>query len=306
MPPSRLRTGFRGWLVCALASIAAASVTTFAACSSFTSDAPAPVDAGSGDAPTDAASPDSPVDSGSTRADGSTGSAYAALVMADSPVAYWRMGAMTGITIHDESGHGNDLVLQGAAGSTTLGAAGAIVGDDDTAVRFDGIDGHARAVNARAFDFQNAVPFTIELWAKREVLDGGHTFQHMLSEVTGSAGQRTGFSLFATPASGITSFEYYAYDGGECSARGALIAAGEWAHYAAVLDASKTLTLYINATAGNPIPIVGPMTLATAQLFIGAESSGDHEFPGVIDEVAIYDKALSITQIAAHVTMGRP
>jgi hypothetical protein len=271
-----------------------------AACSAFSGDDPAI----ESDAATDAG-PDAPVADASAQADAMTGSTYRDLVMADSPLAYWRMGAKTGLTIHDETGRSSDLVLQGT-NPQKLGVEGAIAGDDDTAVRFDGIDGHARPDESTAFAFAGELPFTLELWAKREDIDGGRYFQHMISNAEGSAGDRTGFSVYVTPAAETTTFEYDARDGGDQGISGALIPAGQWAHYAAVFE-NGTITVYVNATASSPAHVKGPLTLGTAaQLVVGAENgSGDYAFAGVIDEVAIYDKALTFAQIVAHRTAGR-
>src|SRR5688572_10082323 len=105
-------------------------------------------------------------------------SKYRNAVLADKPLAYWRMGIQQGSSlIKDETGNGNDLVLQG--GGHTFGRAGALAGDDDTALGFDGKGSRAVLIgDARAFDFPNRAPFTIECWAFRETVrpDGGGGF----------------------------------------------------------------------------------------------------------------------------------
>src|SRR5262245_38683532 len=44
---------------------------------------------------------------GGSKVDAS-GSRYAAAVLADAPLAYWRLGERTGLRCKDASGHGND------------------------------------------------------------------------------------------------------------------------------------------------------------------------------------------------------
>jgi hypothetical protein len=127
----------------------------------------------------------------------------------------------------------------------------------------------------------------------------------------GTNGNRTGYSLYVTPKpndagiSNITALEYNRYDGGDLSTSAKLVPAGQWAHYVAVFAADKTITLYVNATPSAPRPVKGPLTLTSAALFIAGSTDG-YFFPGSIDEVAIYDKALSLTQIAAHRAAGGP
>src|SRR5689334_14700774 len=61
-------------------------------------------------------------------------------VLEDGPIVYWRMGIGSGSVVPDESGHHNDLLLQGTG--HRFGVAGAIAGDPDGAIGFDGANGH--------------------------------------------------------------------------------------------------------------------------------------------------------------------
>src|SRR4051812_25995064 len=62
------------------------------------------------------------------------GGAYTAEVMADHPVVYLRLGETTGSVAHDAVGHHDGTYGPQAV----LGGDGAIAGDPDTAVTFDG------------------------------------------------------------------------------------------------------------------------------------------------------------------------
>jgi len=61
---------------------------------------------------------------------------YRDTIVAQRPLAYWRLGESSGTTAVDEIGNFDGTY----EGSPTLGASGAISGDDDTAVDFDGSD----------------------------------------------------------------------------------------------------------------------------------------------------------------------
>lgn len=296
-----------------LGAMTFAVVAAAFACSSF-SEAGNPADetpdsAADGSAAADGSTPVTTRPDGAV-IDGGRASLYRAAILADQPLAYWRMGTQgNDFTVADETGGGNDLTLEGGY---NLGASGAIDDDDDTAIKFDGTTGRARAARPRAFDFPDAGPFTLELWAKRDAKPAdGHVFQHMLSEMTGVNTNRTGFSLYAVASTydggpeQKTSFEYNAYDGGDLSTSAPLIAEGKWAHYVAVFDPAKGVSLYVDGAGGAPRAVKGLLTLKTADLFIGGdESSGT--FAGAIDEVAIYARALPFAQIAAHKNLGRP
>src|SRR2546430_16501003 len=66
----------------------------------------------------------------STGATPTTPPSYRASVLADHPVAYWRLDEETGTVLVDASGNGNDGTY---AGAVTLGPPGALASDSDTA-----------------------------------------------------------------------------------------------------------------------------------------------------------------------------
>jgi hypothetical protein len=289
--------------VCLLASAAMSfAASSLGACSSF--NATQDVQDGSVSSVPDALiGSDSSADSAPDSAPVST-SAYRNAVMADKPLAYWRMGSMAGRVVPDETGRGDDLVLQGATGSFELGIKGALLRDDDTAIRFDGRGGRAIATDAAPFDFPAKAPFTIELWAERDPIDAGATFQAFLSHGGGPQGNRTGFSLQAvldTSEGGVqaTAFEYNAYDGGDTRVLGDFVDVSVWAHFVATFDGASII-VYVNGTGGQPVPVNGPLTLTMTDLVVGGPTG--NEFAGTIDEVAIYDHVLGIERIAAHLT----
>src|SRR5438874_1551737 len=65
---------------------------------------------------------------------------YSQVILADHPIIYWRLGELSGRTAFDSSGHGRDATYKKGP---RKGVQGAIVGDADTAVRFDGLDDRA-------------------------------------------------------------------------------------------------------------------------------------------------------------------
>ncbi len=80
---------------------------------------------------------------------------------------------------------------------------------------------------------------------------------------------------------------------------------GEWIHWAGTYD-EEFARLYLNGelvaervSPGTPIPrVVGP-------LFIGRnDGAGNHNFHGVIDEVALYNRALTAEEVLLHYENG--
>src|ERR1051326_6948982 len=92
-------------------------------------------------------------------------SVYANTIVADTPLGYWRLGESSGTLAVDGVGAHNATYVNGPL----LGQAGALVGDTDTAVKFDGVATNATVGNA--LNFPNTTAFSLESWVKPSVLD---------------------------------------------------------------------------------------------------------------------------------------
>jgi hypothetical protein len=240
------------------------------------------------DAPRDVAD-----DGNSGSSDGGEGGvlSYAATVLSDGPIAYWRLDDTTTATAKDISGNGHDGSYQGGV---TLGVRGAIANDLDSAVQFDG-SGEMVAAVPNSFDFTGNVPYTVEVWAKP------------MSTPTGMA--VVGTNTYAADAGGYMGW-YVAYNnnayldnwrnnggtGNPAPAPGAFI------HIVGTYDGA-TLAMYVNGQSfsSNPSATVLP---ATGAPFTAGRVADWTRFTGVLDEIAIYDKVLSATRIAAHYARG--
>src|SRR5437763_16897142 len=86
---------------------------------------------------------------------------YRASVLADHPVAYWRLSEATGAVMADASGNGNDGAY---AGTVTLGEPGALASQGDSAVGFDPTGGAARVASPTSLQV-NWV--RIEIWINK-------------------------------------------------------------------------------------------------------------------------------------------
>jgi hypothetical protein len=285
------------------------AMASAAACGSF--------DEGSGKAEPeperDAASEGSvPIEGGSGDAAPERSATYRAAILADEPVAYWRMGHVeSAIIIPNERTPGtNDLSLSGGPDFQT-GAPG--IFDDDHAVRFGGNGGHALASASTAIAFLQAAPFTVELWARRErdaEGDAGEYFQQLFSYVEGystpAPSTQNGYFVYLRLGDPIGTYASYgSLSGGAVEARGKLPPIGEWAHYAMVFDGTM-VTLFIDAqqqaqiaTKGVFAPRTVPFTLARAS------NENLRFFNGSIDEVAVYAQALPVATLAKHVAIVR-
>src|SRR5262245_3898854 len=97
-------------------------------------------------------------------------STYSSAVLALNPTGYWRLGEGVGATTAaDATGHGNTGTY---FSGVTLGQPGAIVGDPDTAAKFDGSgNAHVDLPTATALGLDN-VSFTAVAWVNPAALGG--------------------------------------------------------------------------------------------------------------------------------------
>jgi formylglycine-generating enzyme len=89
---------------------------------------------------------------------------------------------------------------------------------------------------------------------------------------------------------------------GDQSSPGGTVANGVWVHAVGVYNGSQ-LGLYINGAFVGSSSATGPMLVPTAPVGIG-HTLADRSFDGLIDEVSIYDRALSATEVQALYASG--
>ena len=224
--------------------------------------------------------------------DGDAGSsAYANTVLADSPVLYLRFGESSGTTARAVVG------VDGAYGVAgySLGAPGAIAGDPDTAVTLT--DGAGRFI-VPDFAFDGVAPFSVEIWAKpaQANTDLGFVVDHTFY----AEPQRAGWSLFVGE-SGVA-YDRWATVDIRTSLRRPALAANQWHHVVGTFDGTRQRLYVDGARIAEGTSDVALPSRASA-LTIGNQScdcGGVNAFIGALDELAIYDKALTDTQISAH------
>jgi hypothetical protein len=216
------------------------------------------------------------------------------------------MGITSGSSVPDETGRGNELVLQGTGHG--LGVEGAIRDDGDGAIEFDGVASFAIASEPRDLDFTGNSAFSLECWARRSS-GGGSYFQHLLSNLEGSAGNRDGYILYLVPAPGTgdSARSVFEYDrpGADLGIWGPLSAESRWGHYVAVYDGAK-VTLYVDGTVANSAAVAASIGPRTGPFAVGrsSESNGFY-FKGALDEIAVYPRALVAKDITRHFAFGK-
>jgi Concanavalin A-like lectin/glucanases superfamily len=94
------------------------------------------------------------------------------------------------------------------------------------------------------------------------------------------------------------------YVGDEREVRGtAALPLNTWTHLAATYTGA-TLTLYVNGIQAASLAVGGSIATSTGALRIGGNNVWPEWFSGVIDEVRIYNRALSQAEIQSDMNLG--
>ncbi len=220
-------------------------------------------------------------------------SAYAAAVLVDAPQAYYRLGESSGTVMTDQIAARN-----GTYTNITLGTAGLVTGDADTAATFNGTTTDAIVTYASWMDVTTA--FSTEAIIKPTGVSGAQP----IADRDNSAGRAYLWRLNGDKLEFITS-------GGTvgivfCTGTTALTGGTKY-HVAATFDGSN-IRIYINGTLEKTQAAAGAMNgTSTSNLTVGESYAGSgviaNRFTGVIDEVAYYNTVLSGARIAAHAAL---
>lgn len=220
-------------------------------------------------------------------------SEYAAQVLADEPVGYWRLGEPSGSAAQDASGLGNHGTY---TGDVMPGHPGALAGDPDTAADFMG--GYVSVPDSDSLSPSGQ--FTLEAWVNIDDVCS----QHSLVEKYDTPAFN-GYLLRVVPGGQLSAFTLGG-DGQAAAVTGeTVVMPDEWHHVVAVYDGTS-LSVYLDGELdGSVATTVNPLDGA-ADLKLGARGDdAGTRLRGVLDEVAVYDHALTAEQIQQHNSLGR-
>ena len=219
---------------------------------------------------------------------GPPGNEASATVTAPPPtglVASYGLDAGSGATAVDQSGNGNNGTLTNATW------AGASAGRYGNALSFNGTNASVSVPHSSSLALSSAL--TIGAWIKPTSLTNNDWNTVLLKERPGYYG----WALYANTGSNRPSGNVYT--SADHDLRGsAQLPVGVWTYLTATYDGT-VLALYVNGTQVASSFISGAIISSTGALKMGGNAIWSEYFNGLIDEVRVYNRALSAAQIQA-------
>ncbi|MFB0554050.1 MAG: LamG domain-containing protein, partial [Phycisphaerae bacterium] len=202
-------------------------------------------------------------------------------------VGYWKFDEGSGTIAYDSSGNGLDGTLNG----DPQWVAGQLGG----ALDFDGNGDFVEVPHSPLLSITDEI--TIAAWTYMRANASG---EMAIVSKGGWAANDLPYELTETPG-GVIFWQFYD-DGGRDTCAPDSPPVDEWHHIAGTYDGT-IFKCYIDGELADEWAYAGTMPENTASVNIGQRTRGGCLFNGIIDEVAIYNRALSEDEIP-HIMMG--
>ncbi len=205
-------------------------------------------------------------------------------------VALWHFDESVGTDAFDETTNDNDGTIVGASWAGPTWATGKI----GNALKFDGVDDYVEVPDDDTLDI--SVAWTISIWLYWE--GGDETYETIFcKEAPGLHPAYAAWVYNGKLYAGMTHMPGTSYADWVQDSTMGTIAKDTWTHVSLTFDGAD-LRLYIDG-AYTDILYVGIVGYTNDDsLFFGIREGIRQEFKGLIDEVAIYNTALSAVDIA--------
>ncbi|MBD2410097.1 hypothetical protein FACHB389_08865 [Nostoc calcicola FACHB-389] len=207
-------------------------------------------------------------------------------------VGYWKFEEAIGNTVLDSSGNNNNGSLINS--SRTVGVSG-------QALEVSGKNNSSASIPASASLNSMTNQITVSAWVRPNVQPVG--FQVAVNRQIGTLLHPDQFYLGFGTRNNVTTYKWeLGTSDGEADVYQGLPTTENWVHLVGTYDGS-TIRLYVdgvqignNPLTGNILVDDNPVTIGAAENYYDGFPLGDR-FNGLIDEVRIYNRALSATEV---------
>ncbi|MFF5977028.1 LamG-like jellyroll fold domain-containing protein, partial [Streptomyces sp. NPDC012769] len=231
------------------------------------------------------------------------GSHYRGMVQDAGPVGYWRLNETEGETAASEAvsrtgmnaGHYRDV---------TLGAAGALGATGNKAVSFNGTTSYVELPEST---LSSSTVLSVELWFKTDKPNG--VLVGFQDDPLGPTHPNVYNPVLAIDSAGKLRGAFEKSDGGLVPMTSTAVVTDNTWHHAAITSTGTGQTLYLDGTAVGTL--AGPVNHSsktftylgggfTDQSWDGAGTYGTRYYQGLMDEVAVYHRALDAGAVKAR------
>ena len=216
-------------------------------------------------------------------------------------VGWWTLdGKDISDKVYDISGQGNNGYIYGVATTSAK-----IIGKIGQALTFKGVTGNYVRVtdpSSGALDFPADQNFTYTMWFKRA---SGTASVFLLSK--GSTGTAdTGYSFVLSGGKTLLGELSKPGEAARLTVAGSTINDNNWHHLVVAHNRTGNMVIYLDGiqNATRDISAYNVDLSNSTNFLIGAATSGAGAFPGLIDDVRIYSRALSASEVSALYRSG--
>ncbi|MHC4174492.1 MAG: LamG domain-containing protein, partial [Planctomycetota bacterium] len=204
-------------------------------------------------------------------------------------VGYWKFDETSGTTAQDATGNGNDGTLNG----DPQWVAGKLGG----ALEFDGDGDYVDIGNDPIFNITGQI--TVACWIKVNQFTDSWQAIFTMGDDSWRLQRQTTTDNLCWACTGVTGTPGNWWLHGDVNVND-----GEWHHAVGVYDGSKYY-LYVDGDLDVSKDTSGTMSTSTYPVFIGANAQqSGREFDGLIDDVRVYKRALTATEILGVMSGG--
>ena len=197
-------------------------------------------------------------------------------------VAHWHFDEGSGTVAHDVDGQHNGTLGDGTAAKTPAWST-----EGGSSLQFDGTNDVLKVADSDALDLVGNT-LTISCWVKRSASGSGNLVK--------KADASNGYRLWIT-SSGTLQFELLLGGTTKTVTSTTTIPLNTWKHVAARYNGSE-LRVFIGGTKETAsTAATGALAATTEALWLGYYDATNHHLNGYIDDVSIYNRALSDAEI---------
>lgn len=190
--------------------------------------------------------------------------------------------------------------FQDSAGNNHGTASGAIIsaGKLGTGVGFDGVNDYVSVLDSNSLDITNAI--TMSAWIKVD------SFSNQNPRILA---KKNAYDLYLNASLRKLEMAVYNQSASRKTVKGSTILSSDiWYHVVGIYDKASGFKLYVNGvqeTLTGDTGFRGNIKTGTNLLLIGNFEGLTRYFSGMIDEVAIYNRALTASEISDHYNSGQ-